>query len=436
LDFYLDPTSVIEYNAASLQSVTGLSNTIATGAQHQYGILSINNTGSAVTDEAKLTQATVTVRTKLILQNGRLRLNGNSLTILNSSASAIERMLGYLKAESVNDKVIWKNISAGNYTLPFGESPTDYVPFLFSPTNGSGDAVFTSYRTGTSNSPIPTSAGSILLDGVDVANSAAMDRWYIVTAPGIKANATFTIIKTENTTGGVAGDALGVISYQDQAWKTIACNAVLTSTNSSSVNATALNGTGTYLVVLKKEWKQNYFDLSGILSDKKVVLNWSLGNDVEGSEFEIERSTDQNNFMTLKSISSNGSGIYVEEDEDPLSGLSYYRIKSTDVTGKINYSTVIKISDERVIGNDFSIQSVGPNPFDDFVNINYFSHNEFTATVSLVSTNGKLIASSREVFAAGNNIYTYRQQQYLQSGIYMLTVSSKYGARTFKVIKK
>jgi predicted phage tail protein len=76
-----------------------------------------------------------------------------------------------------------------------------------------------------------------------------------------------------------------------------------------------------------------------------VCLNWKTANEQNVSHFEIQRSTDGRNFITIKTEAAKNQPLNLYSYEDDWAGLRaadkiYYRIRQVDGDGKINYSAI------------------------------------------------------------------------------------------------
>lgn len=75
-----------------------------------------------------------------------------------------------------------------------------------------------------------------------------------------------------------------------------------------------------------------------------VLLEWTTASEEGNNYFTIERSFDGANWETLGKVEGAGttsmSHSYSFEDKNPLSGISYYRLKQTDFNGKSTYSSI------------------------------------------------------------------------------------------------
>ncbi|MGE0773309.1 MAG: T9SS type A sorting domain-containing protein [Cyclobacteriaceae bacterium] len=79
-----------------------------------------------------------------------------------------------------------------------------------------------------------------------------------------------------------------------------------------------------------------------------VGLHWSTLSELNNDFFTIERSESGVEFEELAWIkgagTTNQKQIYTYEDTQPLSGLSYYRLKQTDFDKSVSYSEIVKVN--------------------------------------------------------------------------------------------
>ncbi len=100
------------------------------------------------------------------------------------------------------------------------------------------------------------------------------------------------------------------------------------------------------------------------------VLQWITSNEKDNDHFVIERSNNNLNFTAIATINplNNGQGtkVYEFEDETPLEGTNYYRLKQVDKDGSTSYSKVISVLAKQSATLDFNIL---PNPSDGNVSL-------------------------------------------------------------------
>ncbi len=93
-----------------------------------------------------------------------------------------------------------------------------------------------------------------------------------------------------------------------------------------------------------------------------VALNWQTKNEMSASYFTVERSADKKNWGVVVTVDASMVIVnYNAIDNNPYSGVSYYRLKQTDADGKISYSGIKTIN---VISNETGskLLVVYPNP--------------------------------------------------------------------------
>ncbi len=435
LNYSLDPLSVVEYNGSASQTVTGIGDGIAVGEQHKYGVLSINYSGGNSQDFAQLTNSKVFVRSKLILQNGGLRLNNNTITIENGNSSSIQRINGFIKSESPTSVVKWKNISAGNYVVPFGESVAEYLPVTFTPKQGTGNVTFYSYKTNPANEPLPVGASVIKVDDVDISTSSVVDRWFGIEAEGMKADITFSFSPGDNTTSAKDGDEIKLITQQNEIWKSTTSSAQLKTNAVNTIKATDVTSFGVFAVVVKKDFKESYFHLMGALQEGVTQMNWVVSDDNIGDVFTVERSEDGISYSPINTIKSNGMGEYAYTDTKPFKTLSYYRIKKASSLSS-RYSDIL-ILGSGIAGNEkLIIESVYPNPFDRSFTLKYISKESGMAKISLVNSMGQTAFTQQQNCNVGSNVFNYNSIKDIAAGTYFLQLTINSSTVTCKLVKR
>lgn len=98
------------------------------------------------------------------------------------------------------------------------------------------------------------------------------------------------------------------------------------------------------------------------LTEKQVRIDWSMVNENNVKGYTVERSADGKTFTALTAVNAkandNSTVSYDATDANPLSGMNYYRIKATDVNGKITYSAIVRIK----TNDTKATVTVYPNP--------------------------------------------------------------------------
>lgn len=90
--------------------------------------------------------------------------------------------------------------------------------------------------------------------------------------------------------------------------------------------------------------------LSNINRDDRVQLLWMTPPEIVPVVYAVERSLDGEHFESLGEVQSrchvNQAATYIFNDMRPHSGQSFYRIRQTDVSGKVTLSKVLPVQYE------------------------------------------------------------------------------------------
>lgn len=145
-------------------------------------------------------------------------------------------------------------------------------------------------------------------------------------------------------------------------------------------------------------------------SSRTVLLTWETTEEIDNSSFEVQRSIDGVNWMTIGSVESavNGNAInaYSFVDKNP-SELNFYRLKQIDLSGESNYSDIRNVDFAEAT---IEVVRIYPNPSKGSVSIVVAEE----ANYSIVDMNGQVIQEGKvsgEVKLAE-----------LPTGIYMVNV--------------
>ena len=163
-------------------------------------------------------------------------------------------------------------------------------------------------------------------------------------------------------------------------------------------------------------------------NNSSVILNWKTENEINVSNFLIERSTNGNNFNTIGTISSNGNNNtgsvfnYSFTDIDAANQQSlilYYRLKIVDKDGSFKYSNIITILLSDITGKI----SVSPNPTVNEIKLNISAPVDGRVEWKLFDNTGRVIKQNAEHVRKGNgNSFTINMSK-LAIGTYYLSVS-------------
>jgi Secretion system C-terminal sorting domain len=153
----------------------------------------------------------------------------------------------------------------------------------------------------------------------------------------------------------------------------------------------------------------------------KIKITWSVRGESINS-FELYRSTDGNTFKSIAVIIPDAAATlkknnYTDDVSTLSTGNVLYKLKWTDKSGKINYSTIVKVR----LGETINIQ-VMPNPFMDRLNVNFVSDASGNAEVRLISASGNLVKTTASSITKGNNNIQLQDLHSQASGLYIANI--------------
>ncbi|MEQ1586599.1 MAG: T9SS type A sorting domain-containing protein [Cyclobacteriaceae bacterium] len=307
------------------------------------------------------------------------------------------------------------NINAGGRTLTIASGGTAGQLTLGSSTLFNG---------GTKKSLTYTSAGGKLT----INNNGILEIWGdLVLANGFTlklfGNAQLIIHGnlTDNGTGGAQIDTQGTSSISvTGSFSLTGGGGQITTGGTSTISAascscTGCGGSGCAGNVLPV----TLLFFTGKVSKTDIELNWASASELNFDFFDVEKSSDGTNFYSIVKVKGNGTTTdrhdYSFNDEKPLIGKNYYRLKSVDFDGYTEYFNVVVV--------DFDGQkgfSVYPNPVQSVneikIELNFVP--EYPLEVTLYNLSGRQL---QRTMLTGSSASLPVQ---LSSGMYIIRFNS------------
>ncbi len=161
---------------------------------------------------------------------------------------------------------------------------------------------------------------------------------------------------------------------------------------------------------------------TGSYSNSIAALNWQTSQELNSDYFELFRSYDGVNFISVTKVKSAGYSNTIKNYSflDHVSGSNYvyYRLKQVDNNGKESFSSIVNLSLGARTGVD-----VFPNPFNNNFTVSLASTKTTFATLNIQNTSGQLIYTKNISLNKGNNsIVINNLPSSLGSGIYYVTI--------------
>jgi hypothetical protein len=168
-------------------------------------------------------------------------------------------------------------------------------------------------------------------------------------------------------------------------------------------------------------------DFSAVIKEKAVELFWTTLSEQNNDYFSIEKSLDAINWETFNIIKSLGNSELVQTysvfDSSPFNGLSYYRLKQTDIGGKSSYSKI-----ESIFKHVQGEIEIYPNPNEDgLLKISTKGLNQYQ--IKLIDAYGRVIYHSEPSSAV-----TEIDLSSFGKGVYIVLITNEHKSLTKKII--
>lgn len=325
--------------------------------------------------------------------------------------------------------------------IPTGTNTFSLTANFNNPTNTGDDAIFAAVMFENVNGIVNlansncTSCNSISTSAIspDDGNNATFS---VMGASGdrtITKGANQTLINESNVSNSNGNYTSGSFSEQDgiSIGTQYRTGTILNSTNDFSASGSA-NLFGmlesafriTSTVLLPVE----LINFSVKKSQNGNLLNWTTGSEINNMHFIIERSENGILWQPIDTVNGNGDSFsqinYHYMDANYNCSTCYYRLKQVDFDGTFAYSKKVWAS-----SSFNSSLTVFPTISRNEVHI---QHSENIHSVSLYSTNGKLV---EQINAIHTQQFTLQKNK-LKAGTYILAVKSANQINTEKIVFK
>jgi hypothetical protein len=354
-----DASSSVTFNGSGSQTIGGTTSST-------FKNLIINNTAALSSGVSQAVN--VQVANTMTLTKGAYNLNSHTLTIQNSSASAVtgSSSSSFIVSETPSasnpSNIDWQ-VAAVNasFVFPFGVGSTGkYIPFTINKTAGSTADLYASTRGTASSDNLPfagsSDGGAIgavtnLNGGPGVTNYAltnVVDRWWDIYPTGIlTADVTFSYQQTEDATTTGTTKAQHWSNSPSLDWD--APVGTGTGVFTGGVATCKITGATTFspwvVVTAGAVLPVTFTSLSSSCEQDAIKLSWETTTETNNDYFTAERSIDGKKFTSLGTLKGSGTSSeshhYFFMDAIPEGSVAYYRIQQTDFNGQSEYSWLI-----------------------------------------------------------------------------------------------
>lgn len=159
----------------------------------------------------------------------------------------------------------------------------------------------------------------------------------------------------------------------------------------------------------------------GKYDGSKVPLTWTTATETDNDFFTLERSFDGKVFEIIGTVDGAGNSVipisYRFDDERPVQGLTYYRLKQTDFNGKFVYTDPLAVYVDDETGNI----AVYPNPAKENVNLFFTASSNEETHLKITDITGKTVYRT-SLMPSGKTLDHKINSSDFPKGIYFVTV--------------
>jgi hypothetical protein len=215
------------------------------------------------------------------------------------------------------------------------------------------------------------------------------------------------------------------VYYNNSFWASIggtgtgntATTGSVTSNSVSAFNNTFTLGSVAYVLPL------NILSFEGKRNGTYNKLNWTINNETDVKQYQLQRSNDAVNFTTINVQPAKNNGgieLYAYDDIAVMQSNVYYRLRCVNNNGEILYSGIVVIAQSANDRKDFYVIK---NPVAEKIDIYAAAAIKGTYTYTLTNNAGQIVQIGK-LDIRNEGVYTINLQNYLSSGMYVLVVTN------------
>ncbi len=173
-----------------------------------------------------------------------------------------------------------------------------------------------------------------------------------------------------------------------------------------------------------------------VMNNAYIRLSWATAIEVNNRGFEVERSTDGQNWTQIGFVEGHNNATtqhnYNYDDMTVAAGVVYYyRLKQVDYDNAFEYTDIVSA---RIVGEaTFSVKEFIPNPTTDRTSLIVTGTKEQEISIAFYNIVGQKVLESNHVVNKGANTIAFDLAR-LASGTYTAVVSSANEVYTQKIV--
>lgn len=171
----------------------------------------------------------------------------------------------------------------------------------------------------------------------------------------------------------------------------------------------------------------NFTSITAKKAGNGVQLNWGVGEESNVEKYEVERSINARDFIKVGEVAATHNSSYSFLDNQPINGLSFYRVRNVDIDGKYKYSSIVRMNLNRIIE-----LKAYPQPASDQITVEHSK--AANGRLMLTTAAGQIIKTIEVVPETSQTPVSLAN---LGKGLYMLRFDDGQGGiETIKVVKQ
>jgi hypothetical protein len=161
-----------------------------------------------------------------------------------------------------------------------------------------------------------------------------------------------------------------------------------------------------------------------------VQLNWQTSLEQNSAGFDIERSTNGNEYLKIGTVSARGvPSAYRFTDRGVPVGEYFYRLRQTDRDNRFTYSKTVKVT----VGIRTTMYRILNNPASSYVDLSLPAKRNATM-INLVDVSGRMLM--QKTIGAGTTSYRLEGIEQYSPGVYFIQIFSDTEKTVLKFVKK
>ena len=177
---------------------------------------------------------------------------------------------------------------------------------------------------------------------------------------------------------------------------------------------------------------------TGTLQNNETLLQWETANEINTSDFIVERSVDGTGFNQIGTVAAKGNSSnvnnysFIDHDAANQSSLVvYYRLRMVDINGSFNYSKIVSVK-----FNSSNTLYIYPNPVDDVLKIKLSLPKADNLQIEIMDVNGHIVYKKSKFSEAGAGEFKINAKDWPSQMYSVKVVGSNNGVLVVKNIIK